>query len=99
MLLETKTNQIKQIIAQRLPLGEKISQVETNLKLLSAKLQQLENYRQQILAKTTDVKLSSYLETIDYLTPQQKLETEIGILNQLIVRRVQKNTFCLRKPC
>lgn len=85
-MLETTSKQIKQIIAQRLPLGERIKEIELNLKLLKDKLQQLENYRQQILSQSNDVKLSSYLETIDYISLSNKLETEIGVLNLLKAR-------------
>ncbi|ELR96438.1 hypothetical protein [Gloeocapsa sp. PCC 73106] len=79
MILTTKTEKIQEIIHQRLPLAEKIAQVETNLKQLRAKLQILG-------AKTKEETISSYLQEIDLLTPQNKLEQEIAILSRLKTR-------------
>lgn len=90
MIVTTKAAKIKEIIAQRLPLAEKIATVESNLKLLRDKLQRLEAQKQELLTKTTDATIASYLAEIDLLTVKNKLEQETAILSQLKARFARK---------
>lgn len=90
MIVQLTETKISQIIAQRLPLAEKIAEVEKNSKLLLAKLAEIEQYRQQLLTQIEDDKIRGYLEEIDYQTPQHQLETEIATLGQLKARFQRK---------
>lgn len=81
-----RTARIASIIEKRRPLAQKIEGVEANLKSLASALRNLEDNRNQLLARVDDANVKGQLKEIDFSTIQLSIATELEALGKLRVR-------------
>lgn len=88
----TRTAQITEILAQRRPFVEKITQVEGNLRSLAETLHQLQQQRDTLLHKVQDEKVLGQLQALDATAIASKIQTELLALDKL-KHRMSRNTL------
>jgi ABC-type phosphate/phosphonate transport system ATPase subunit len=87
-----KSEKIKEIIAQRQPLAQKLTAVEQNLNHLLITWHKLENYRNQLQEKTQDEKILGKLQEINFSDSKTKIEQSLEKLSKLS-SRFQRSTL------
>jgi len=87
-----KSQKITEIIAQRQPQAQKLITVEKNLNHLLITWHKLEDYRNQLQAKTQDEKVLGKLQEINFSDSKTKIQESLEKLSKLS-SRFQRQTL------
>ncbi|WP_144051367.1 hypothetical protein [Geminocystis herdmanii] len=87
-----KSQKIKEIISLRQPLAQKLTIVEDNLNHLQITWHKLEDYRNQLQAKTQDDKVLGKLQEINFSDSKTKIQESLEKLSKLS-SRFQRQTL------
>ena len=82
-MLLNRASQITDILEKRLPLARRVTEVELNLKNLSLVLQDLDEYRSQLLSKIDDLESIGRLREVNLTDIQSSINEELGALGKL----------------
>ena len=86
-----RTKQIRAIIAQRLPLREKIAIVEQNLRSLARLLQTLSHNRDRLISQVDDLE-SQNLQQLNFQQLQTQIQSQLAGLD-LLKNRFNRDTI------